>query len=142
MNTFIHLYIKKLTKTASIPKPQHEGDLGYDLAADETLTLQPGKYQLVSTGIAADGDGFGFLIRDRSGMATKGIITHAGVIDAGYRGEIKILLHNISDEPYTIKQGERVAQMIPMQPNNLFISQVTEFEETSRNAGGFGSTGK
>ena len=94
----MELKVKRLTDTARIPEKAHQGDLGYDVFADEDKWIAPGDFKLVSTGISVYNATYkyGFIIKDRSSIAMKGLFTHAGVIDAGYTGEIKILFHNNS----------------------------------------------
>ncbi|MEZ4753217.1 MAG: dUTP diphosphatase [Bdellovibrionota bacterium] len=121
------------------------GDAGFDLRAAEDSMLEPGEQKLVSTGLhVAIPLGWVGLIRDRSSMALKGIRTHAGVIDASYRGEIKVLLSNASLEKFSISLGDKITQMLIV-PCSVVAEEVSSLEalgETSRGSGGFGSTGK
>lgn len=146
------LKVKLLVPYAIAPKCANPGeDLGYDLFALEDTTIRGGhRPTLVRTGIAAravDVDDpsrqFGLLIRDRSSMASKGLFTHGGVIDAGYTGEIKVLM----DYPcvfgdYEIKAGDKIAQMIPVEVITGETIVVDELPTSARGEGGFGSTGK
>ena len=106
--------IKKLNSDAIVPKYAKPGDAGMDFYANETVTLAPGERKVVPTGIAmAIPSCYVGLIWDKSGLASKhGLKTMAGVIDSGYRGEIKILVHNLSDTSYIVKKGNKVAQML------------------------------
>ena len=98
------LKVKKLLPNAKLPTRAYQFDLGYDLYAAEDIDLQSGEFKLVRTGLCmeADDEMIGFITRDRSSMACKGIFSHAGVIDAGYRGEIKILLENVNKTNFSI----------------------------------------
>ncbi len=137
------LHIKKLSATATIPKYIHPHDAGMDLYSDETINIQPGERKLIPTGIAmAIPSGYVGLIWDKSGIATNhGLKTMAGVIDSGYRGEIKILIHNLSSQPYTVQAGTKIAQMLIQPVVHNEIVEVNELDDTSRGEGGFGSTG-
>lgn len=148
------LYWKKLHESAKAPHVAHPGeDLAYDLFAAEDVTLTPGRVTLVRTGIAIQFEpAHGAIVKDRSSMAMRGIKTSAGVIDAGYRGEIRVPLtldinsaqdSGAQNGNYTIKAGDKIAQMIPVKP--LTTSDVEEaqmLDETIRGEKGFGSSGK
>lgn len=135
--------IKKLSATAIIPKYIREGDAAMDLYADETKILAPNTRTIVKTGIAmAIPQGHVGLIWDRSGMAIKqGIKSMGGVIDANYRGEIGVILHNLSQETLTIEPGMRIAQMIIQEVHQKQLIEVKELDETVRGENAFGSTG-
>ena len=94
----MELKVKKLTDTAKLPEKAHQGDLGYDIFADEDIWIPWGEHKLVSTGISAciNSYKYGFIIKDRSSMACHGLFIHGGVIDSGYIGEIKVLFDNQS----------------------------------------------
>ena len=148
------LYWKKLHESAKAPHVAHPGeDLAYDLFAAEDAMLLPGRVTLVRTGIAIQFEpAHGAIVKDRSSMALKGVRTSAGVIDAGYRGEIMVPMTLDINSPcnrdglhggYVIKAGDKIAQMIPVKPLTYF--EVEEFEvlrETVRGDKGFGSSGK
>ncbi len=143
------LKIKKLNENAVIPKMATNGSAGMDLRAliDEDLVINPGQRALIPTGlaIALESNLYVAYIYARSGLAVKQGITLAncvGVIDSDYRGEIKVGLINQSNEPYTIKNGERIAQLVISPVIIPEICVVDTLDETERNAGGFGSTGK
>ena len=140
----MELNIVQYTDSAKLPQKAHSGDLGYDIFADEAVTLNPGERKLISTGISIKvGNGkYGFIIKDRSSMAVKGLFSHAGVIDAGYTGEIKVLLFNSSNEFYVVGKGDKIAQMIPTEVISFEVKRVEAHHNTSRGQGGFGSTGK
>jgi dUTP pyrophosphatase len=120
------------------------GDGGIDLASAEDCSVAPQSDRLISTGIKmAIPLGWVGLIRDRSSTALKGIETHAGVIDASYRGEVKVLLSNRGDAPFSILKGMRIAQMVVV-PCLTQVRQVNDESElgvTARGESGFGSTG-
>lgn len=130
--------------TLGIPR---EGDAGFDLPAVQDTEIAPKSFLAVKTGIhLAIPEGFVGLVRDRSSVALRGGVCSAGVIDASYRGEVKVVMHNMSDTAIQFKKGDRIAQILilPFLPGSQ-SSQVTALEhlgDTVRGAGGFGSTGK
>ena len=129
---------------ASIEAPR-EGDAGFDIRAAENSIIEPGEQKLISTGLKASIPlAWVGIIKDRSSMAIKGIRSHAGVIDASYRGEIKVLLSNAASESFHIEAGDRVAQMvvIPCLVDSIEVDSEDKLGETGRGAAGFGSTGK
>lgn len=143
------LKIKKLCESAEVPFRATSGSAGMDLKAclSEPITLRPGERRLIPTGlaIALESSDYVAYIFARSGLAVKLGITLSncvGVIDSDYRGELKIGLINQSDEPYTVNNGERIAQLVISPVVLPEIAVVSELEETERNDGGFGSTGK
>lgn len=145
----IHVAIKRIRPETDIPFPCYmtAHSAGMDLYADlaEDVTLLPGCRTLVPTGIAiALPPGFEAQIRPRSGLALKHGITlvnSPGTIDADYRGEIGVIMINHGTEPFLIKDGERVAQMIVARFARVEWQQAAELDTTSRGAGGFGHTG-
>ena len=147
MNTEIK--VKKLRENAVMPKRATEGSAGADLYAciDEPVVLEPGKLAKSPTGIAielADKSMAAFLFA-RSGLGVKHGITlsnSVGVVDSDYRGEVCVGLCNVSDEPYTIQPGERVAQMVIMPVVCAEFVETDELGDTERGAGGFGSSGR
>lgn len=143
------LLVKLLTEGARAPEVAHPGeDLGYDVFALEATELWARASVRVKTGIAIEarhpetGAGLGLLVRDRSSMAAKGIAVTGGVIDAGYRGEIQILLTNLTDEAIRLKAGDKIAQMIPIPVLTGPVQQVDELADSTRAAKGFGSSGR
>ncbi|WP_047909670.1 dUTP diphosphatase [Paenibacillus sp. TCA20] len=136
--------------TEDIPLPMQMSELaaGFDLyaAVDAETVLKPGERVLIPTGFAmAIPAGYEAQIRPRSGLAFKHGITclnTPGTIDADYRGEVKVLLINLGNEPFTIARGERIAQMVIQAVPQVIIAEVSELSETVRGAGGFGHTGK
>lgn len=128
---------------ARLPERAHPTDAGADLFALENYNINPGEQKLVDTGIAVKiPDNFVGLIYNRSSQGKKGItIPHSvGVIDSDYRGNLKVLLKNISEEPYNILSGDRIAQLV-IQPVQL-VDFVDSWNDTQRGTGGFGSTGQ
>jgi dUTP pyrophosphatase len=119
-------------------------DLGYDIFSNEEISLKSGQYSLISTGISirSSNINYGFIIKDRSSMAVKGLFTHAGVIDTGYTGEIKVLMCNSNTKPYTIRHGDKIAQLIPTKLIEFEINEVKELNKTCRGKNSFGSTGR
>jgi len=143
------LRVKLLEQGARLPVVAHPGeDLGYDVFSLETVVLEPHKTIRVRTGISVEarhpetGSPLGLLVRDRSSMASKGIATTAGVIDAGYRGEVQIVMTNLGAAPIEIKAGEKIAQMIPIPVLTGAVQEVETLEESARLAKGFGSSGR
>jgi dUTP pyrophosphatase len=142
------LRVKLLDPSARAPQVAHPGeDLGYDLFALEAAALAPRHTVRVRTGVAVEarhpttGQPLGLLVRDRSSMAAKGIATTAGVIDAGYRGEILILMTNLGDSPLQIAAGDKIAQMIPVPVLTCSVVTVDSLEDSARAEKGFGSSG-
>jgi dUTP pyrophosphatase len=141
----IPIRVQRLVPTAQIPRYAHTGlygDLAADLYAAGPQTIAPGATLAVSTGIALEfPTTHGALVEDRSGLALRGLTTLAGVIDPGYRGEIKVVLTNLSAAPIEILQGDRIAQLRIVQRIEAQFEEVDTIAETPRNLGGFGSTG-
>jgi|SRR3989344_370461 len=135
--------VKKLHPDATIPKYIRPQDAAMDWYSSEEVIIPPQQRVLVPTGIAmAIPVGFVGLIWDRSGMAANhGIKSMGGVIDCNYRGEIKIILHNLTDKPFTIEKGMRIAQMLIQEVHQKEIVEVQELDDTVRGAEGFGSSG-
>lgn len=139
--------IKKLNDNAKIPTFGSEFAAGFDLYAcnTEPLTIPAGETVLIHTGLAMEiPEGYGGFVYARSGLATKRGLAPAnkvGVIDADYRGEIMVALHNQSQEPQEVAAGERIAQMVIAPFLKVDFNQVNDLSDTVRGAGGFGSTG-
>ena len=140
----MYLNVKRHTDTAKLPEQALQGDLGYDVFADEDKWIEPGGFKLVSTGISVHNSSYkyGFIIKDRSSVAMKGLFTHAGVIDAGYTGEIKVLFHNNSATAIKLEKGDKIAQLVPQKVISFEVHEVNELFQTQRGDNGFGSTGK
>jgi len=132
---------------AALPLPAYarDGDAGLDLYAAETVTLAPGARALVPTGIAlAIPPGFAGLVLPRSGLALRHgvtILNTPGLIDAGYRGEVKALLINHGQEPVTLNRGDRIAQLVVQRVEHVTLAPAGALAPSARGAGGFGSTG-
>lgn len=136
----------KLRDDAIVPTHAHEGDAGSDLYSVESVTLEPGARAKVATGIAvAIPDGHAGLVLPRSGLAHKHGITLTntpGLIDSGYRGELQVLMLNTDrTEAYEVMPGDRIAQLVVVAFASPEWTAVESFEETTRGAGGFGSSG-
>ena len=141
------ILIKKLSKNVTLPKYETEGSSGLDLAAniDEQIKILPGKSEIIPTGLAvAIPKNFEIQIRPRSGLAAKSqvsVLNTPGTIDADYRGEIKVILINLSDKVFIVEKGMRIAQMVVCPIIKATLKEVTKLEITERGSGGFGSTG-
>ena len=142
------LKIKKLNENAVIPEMATSGSAGMDLRAciTEDIIINPGQRALISTGlaIALESNAYVAYIYARSGLAVKSGITLAncvGVIDSDYRGELKVGLVNISDKPFTVSNGERIAQLVISPVCQAEIVECESLDDTARGSGGFGSTG-
>ncbi|MEK6579106.1 MAG: dUTP diphosphatase [Bdellovibrionota bacterium] len=137
------LNILRVSAEATLPTRAHQDDAGLDLYGLEDLLIEPGQGKVAKTGIAIGlPKGFVALVADRSSLAKRGIKTAGGVIDAGYRGEIHIVLWNIGAEPTHLKRGERIAQLLIFPVATPAVNEVSTLDETARGAKGFGSSGK
>ncbi len=137
------LKICRLKAEATLPTRAHADDAGLDLYALEDEQISPGEGKIVPTGVAlAIPAGHVGLICDRSSMAKRGLKTAGGVIDAGYRGEVGVLLWNISRMTHALKRGERIAQLLVIPIAAPAVCDSEDLGETARGVGGFGSTGK
>ena len=141
-----HLLVRLLHPEAKIPQYSHSGnwgDLAADLYAVEAHRLEPGETVAVSTGVAIGfPSDYGALVEDRSGLALRGITTLAGVIDPGYRGEIRVVLTNLSASVHSISIGDRIAQLRLVRRIEAIFEVVETLDETMRAGKGFGSTGQ
>ena len=141
----IKIKVKKLDAAAQLPRYAHTGafgDLAADLYASAAVTLTAGATAPVPTGIAFEFPStHGALVEDRSGLAVRGITTLAGVIDPGYRGELKIVLTNLAPEPQVIAPGHRIAQLRVVERIEATFEETNDLAETPRGQAGFGSTG-
>lgn len=136
--------VKKLIKIAKLPTYARHGDAGLDVYSIEDVVLGAGERKAIKTGISCEiPSGYAFFVWDKSGLAVEfGIKTMAGVIDSGYRGEIRIVLLNTSQKPYKIKKGEKIAQLVLQKVEAAEIKESKELNNTERGEKGFGSTGK
>ncbi len=145
----ITIHIKRLKKDRFIPLPQYmtEGSSGMDLFAslEEEIVLHAGERKLIPTGISvAIPEGFEGQIRPRSGLAIQkgiGLVNGPGTIDSDYRGEVGVLLINFGKDPVTVRNGERIAQMVISRVFRSTLVEVDDLPPTRRQDGGFGSTG-
>src|SRR5512136_602085 len=143
------IHIKRLEKDHPVSLPQYmtEGSSGMDLFASlaEEVTLTPGDRRLIPAGISvAIPEGFEGQIRPRSGLAVQkgiGIVNGPGTIDADYRGEVAVVLINFGKEPFTLRNGDRIAQMVISAVTRVTLEEVEELPPTRRQGGGFGHTG-
>jgi len=145
--TKIELPIKLLDETLPLPRYQHDGDAGFDLHSRIDLTLEPGERAVIPTGICvAIPRGYAGLVLPRSGLAARhgiALVNSPGLIDAGYRGEVAVILLNTDKyEAFHLKHGDRIAQMVIQKIEEVSFLPMPELDETERGAGGFGSTGK
>lgn len=143
----MRLQVKRLDPRATLPARAHDDDAGFDLCALDGITLKPGERALVATGIAiALPAGTVGLVVPRSGLAAKHgltLVNSPGIIDAGYRGEIRcILLNTDATEPIEINAGDRIAQLVVQRVEAPAVLEVEELPPTMRGGGGFGSTGR
>ena len=142
------LRVKLLTAAAKAPTVAHPGeDLGYDIYCSVTLTIAARGHAVVPTGIAiectsAAGERMGALLRDKSSMASRRLALIAGVIDAGYRGEVRVLMENLGDTPAIVRAGDKIANLIPYPVLTGEVQVVQDLSKSSRKAGGFGSSGR
>jgi dUTP pyrophosphatase len=145
MNSTVIVKIKRLNPVATIPQYEHIGDAGADLVSVIDTTLEPRQWLAIPTGLAAEIPiGYELQIRPRSGLALKHGITvlnTPGTIDAGYRGEIKVILYNVSSEPFPVSQGQKIAQLVLAPVIQGQFEEVDSLSESGRGQGGFGSTG-
>ena len=141
------ILIKRLSKDVVLPKYETDGSSGLDLAAntDKQIKILPGKSEIIPTGLAvAIPKNFEIQIRPRSGLAAKSqisVLNTPGTIDADYRGELKVILINLSDKVFVVEKGLRIAQMVLCPVVKATLKEVTNLENTERGSGGFGSTG-
>ena len=150
MTTSPTIRVQRLHPAAQLPRYAHTGpfgDLAADLFAAEALTLsragEAGCTGAIRTGLALElPSTHGALIEDRSGLALRGLTTLAGVIDPGYRGELKVVLTNLSPEPQTIAPGHRIAQLRVVERIQATFEETDTLEEAPRGTAGFGSTGR
>ncbi|HXH51369.1 MAG TPA: dUTP diphosphatase [Terriglobia bacterium] len=142
----VRIKVARLHPNATLPRYSHTGpfgDLAADLSAAEAVSLAAGETNSVGTGLAFEfPPEFGALVEDRSGLALKGITTLAGVIDPGYRGELRVVMTNMGSMPFDIKPGDRIAQLRIVHRIEAEFTEAESVSETQRNTRGFGSTGK
>ena len=145
MSTPMTVKVLRTDPAAQLPSYAHPGDAGMDVRSIEDVTLAPGARALVHTGLVLmlppDAEA---QVRPRSGLALKHgvtVLNAPGTIDAGYRGEVGVILVNLGTEPFAVEKGMKIAQLVVAPVTQADIVEVAEVDETDRGAGGFGSTG-
>jgi dUTP pyrophosphatase len=136
--------IKKLNPESKLPTYAHPGDVGMDLYSLEDYAIKPGERHFFPLGFALEfSTGYAAIIKDKSSLPKNGgLHTMGGVFDAGYRGEYNVLLINLGNEPYEIKKGHKIAQLVIYPVAIAELEEVNELSDSSRGQGAFGSTGK
>jgi dUTP pyrophosphatase len=139
----MELKVKKIQKDAKLPSYGHKGDAGLDLFSSIDFVLEEGQVEAIPTGIkVAIPDGYVGLVWDKSGVSLRAVHRLAGVIDSGYRGEVKVVMINLSEKPFAIEKGMKIAQMLVQPITIVLVVETEDLDDTSRGEGGFGSTGK
>jgi dUTP pyrophosphatase len=137
------LKVKKLKEDAKLPTYAHPGDVGLDMYAMETVTINPGEHYRFYHGFALEfPEGYGAFVMDKGSISKSGLKTMGGVFDAGYRGEYNTHLVNLSDKPYIVEEGDKVSQLVILPVEIAGLEEVSELNDSSRGEGAFGSTGK
>ena len=142
----VEILIKRLDSDVPVPSYAHPGDAGADLVSTVDVRLGPGERAMVPTGISiALPDGYVALVHPRSGLAARcgiSIVNAPGTVDAGYRGEVKVMLINLDpSEPVALRRGDRIAQLVVQQVERARFVEVDHLPGSARGAGGYGSTG-
>ena len=139
------LPVRRLREGAVLPSRAYEGDAGLDLSAVESAELAPGTGATIGTGLAiALPEGTAGLVLPRSGLASKhgiGVLNAPGLIDSGYRGEVRVILHNHGSETFRVEPGMRIAQLVLVAVEDVTLVEVDELPESERGEGGHGSSG-
>jgi dUTP pyrophosphatase len=139
----MRLRVKRIHPEARLPVYQHPGDAGLDLFSVVDEVLGAGELKAVPTGIQlAIPEGHVGLIWDKSGISLHGVHRLAGVVDAGYRGEVKVVMINLGREPYAVKKGMKIAQLLIQPVVAAEVTEAADLDDTPRGEGGFGSTGR
>lgn len=141
----IEVAVRRLRDDATLPSQAYEGDAGLDLAACDAVTLRPGERAVVSTGIAVEiPDGYAGFVQPRSGLAARhgiGLVNSPGLIDSGYRGEVKVVVVNTDlREPFAIEPGMRIAQLVIVPVPAVRLVEAEQLAVSERGARGFGSS--
>lgn len=141
------ILIRRLDDGLPMPERAHPGDAGFDLQAAVDVVLAPGERGVIPTGLAvAIPDGFAGLVQPRSGLAARhglGLVNAPGLIDAGYRGEIKVIAINLDPrEPFEVHRGDKIAQLVIYAVPATSLREVAELPGSERGSAGFGSTGR
>jgi dUTP pyrophosphatase len=141
----LRIAVRRIDATVPVPRYARDGDAGLDLHAAEPGALRPGERRIIRTGVAlAIPGGFAGFVLPRSGLALRQgvtVLNAPGLIDAGYRGEIQVLLVNHGDAVFEVKRGDRIAQLVIQRIEAVELVEVEELPDSERGAGGFGSTG-
>jgi len=142
----VKILLKRLNPNSIIPTYMTKGSSGMDLYSAEEKVIPPGKWEVISTGIAVEIPyGYEGEIRSRSGLAKNYgifVLNSPGTIDSDYRGEVKVILMNLGNEPFKVNIGDRIAQLVIGPVTRVEVSEVEELSNTERNDGGFGHTGR
>ena len=143
----MEILVQRIDSGVPLPARAHPGDAGLDLYAAEDVTLKPGERASVATGIAvAIPEGYAGFVVPRSGLAARhgvGVVNAPGLIDCGYRGEVRVLLVNLDpSEAVELRRGERIAQLVIQRVEEPTLREVAELPPSARGEGGFGSTGR
>jgi len=138
----MEIKVKRIHPDAKLPIYGHPGDAGLDLFSVVDRDLRPGEVFAVPTGIQiAVPPGYAGLVWDKSGISLKGVHRLAGVIDAGYRGEVQVVLINLGPAPFAVRKGLKIAQLLVQPVAAVAVVESDSLDDTSRGQGGFGSTG-
>jgi dUTP diphosphatase len=142
----VKLSVRRLDRRAVLPTRAHDGDAGLDLHALEDSSLDPGQRASIPTGIAVEiPEGHAGLVLPRSGLALRhgiALVNAPGLIDSGYRGELRVLLLNTDrSQPFRISAGDRIAQLLVVRAESTVVLEAEELSDSARGAGGFGSSG-
>ena len=142
----VEVLVRRLDESASVPVYAHPGDAGADLTTTVDVVLAPGERAVIPTGLAlALPDGYAAFVHPRSGLAARlgvGIVNAPGTVDAGYRGEVKVVLVNLDPQATVeLTAGDRIAQLVIQRVERALFSEVSDLPGSVRDAGGFGSTG-
>ncbi len=138
----MELKIRRIHPEAKLPSYGHKGDAGLDLFSCADYVLGAGEVKAIQTGIkVAIPRGYVGLIWDKSGISLKGVHRLAGVVDAGYRGEVQVVMINLGNTPYEIKKGMKIAQILIQPINEVEVIEAEDLDDTLRGEDGFGSTG-
>lgn len=142
----VKVLLKRLNTNSMIPTYMTRGSSGLDLYSAEEKIIPPGKWEMIATGIAVEiPQGYEGQIRSRSGLAKNHgifVLNSPGTIDSDYRGEVKVILMNLGDEPFKVSIGDRIAQLVIVPVVRAEVLEVEELSITERNDGGFGHTGR
>ncbi len=140
----MNIKVKKLNPDAQLPTYAHPGDVGMDVYSLETIELAPGQRHIFFVGFAMEfPEGFAAIVKDKSSLPKNaGLHTMGGVYDAGYRGEYNVNLINLSQEPYTIHKGDKIAQIVIFPVVQVTLEETEGLADSARGEGRFGSTGK